>query len=402
VALIAGAYILIHERLQSPFANNYNLSVQLSAADAVTPGLGEAVNVAGVRVGQITGVKLSNGLGIVKVSIDPGKLRHVWTNAQAVLVPNTPLKDMQIDLSPGGPPGRVLKAGGTIPVRATTTPINSDELLGALDADTRSWFESLVTDLSGGIHGRGLDLRRLLAALQPTAVQLRSVSDLLAQRRRQLSRLVHNLALLSRAAGSKDREIATVVSAGNATLGALASQDVALRTAVGRLPGTLATARATLADVTPLAGELGPTLTALMPTARRLKPTLEDTRTLFRGVALLPLEQTPKFVAASTKVAADIGPATRDISAQTPALTDAFKVAAYTTNEAAYNPGGANQGFLYWFSWFSHNAASMLSTQDAHGAVWRGLALVSCSSLTSPGGLGQVLGLLTNLHPVCP
>jgi hypothetical protein len=44
----------------------------------------------------------------------------------------------------------------------------------------------------------------------------------------------------------------------------------------------------------------------------------------------------------------------------------------------------------------------MLSTQDAHGAVWRGLALVSCSSLTSPGGLGQVLGLLTNLHPVCP
>ncbi len=78
-----------------------------------------------------------------------------------------------------------------------------------------------------------------------------------------------------------------------------------------------------------------------------------------------------------------------------PALINSFRVLAYSVNELTYNPGGRNPGFLYWFSWFAHNADSFISNSDANGPVWRTLILSSCESLkTLPVGplLEQVLG----------
>ena len=40
------------------------------------------------------------------MEIDPGKLTRVYNDAHAMLVPNTPLKDMQIDIAPGTRVGR--------------------------------------------------------------------------------------------------------------------------------------------------------------------------------------------------------------------------------------------------------------------------------------------------------
>ncbi len=76
---------------------------------------------------------------MLRVSMDPTELPHVYADATAALVPNTPLKDMQIRLYPGRrasarplPRGRARSAW-----RTTTTPVDADELLRALDADTR-------------------------------------------------------------------------------------------------------------------------------------------------------------------------------------------------------------------------------------------------------------------------
>jgi phospholipid/cholesterol/gamma-HCH transport system substrate-binding protein len=316
-----------------------------------------------------------------------------------MLVPNTPLKDMQVDIAPGGPPAPVLKHGGTISLSQTSVPIDSDELLKALDSDTRTWFTSLVAAVDQGTRGRTADLAALLRALGPTTTQAHQIARLLAQRRAELARVVHNLGAITHAAAAKDRDLATLVATSNATLGALASQDAALRTSLARLPGTLTTARRTLGDATTFARALGPTAEALTPTARHLPATLRDTKQLFRGTSGLPLDKVRPFVDAVLPQAADIAAATRDIVAATPFLTDAFKVLDYFSNETAYNPGGANQGYLYWLAWFAHNSASVFSTEDAHGAVARGLGLFSCSSLSQPGSPAALLGLLFGVTP---
>jgi phospholipid/cholesterol/gamma-HCH transport system substrate-binding protein len=394
-----GFFILANQRLPSPFQSYYSLNAVFPSATAVVSGLGEPVNVAGVRVGQITGTELRDGQAIVHMTIDPSKLPRLYRDAHAQLVPNTPLKDMQIDIVPGRSFAGRLPHGATIPAGQTLTPIDSDELLSALDGDTRKWLAGLLTSLGQATAGRGEDIRRLLQALGPTSSQLRQLGDLLAGRRRQIARLVHNFGVLTQAASQRDGQLRTLVQAGDQTIRAFATQDAALRQSIGQLPGTLQAARTTLADVVPFANALGPTATALEPTARKLPATLRDSDTLFQGAALLPLQKIQPFVSASLPLARLLPPLAAELKPEIPELIDAFKALAYSTNETAYNPGHGNPGFLYWLAWFAHNSASFISTSDANGPVWRSMFVTSCQALKDlPSGpiLERVLG--TNFH----
>jgi phospholipid/cholesterol/gamma-HCH transport system substrate-binding protein len=394
-----GFFILVNQRLPSPFQSYYSLNAAFPSATAVVSGLGEPVNVAGVRVGQITGTELKDGQAIVHMTIDPSKLPRLYRDAHAQLVPNTPLKDMQIDIVPGQSSAGRLPHGATIPAGQTLTPIDSDELLSALDGDTRTWLAGLLTSLGQATAGRGEDIRRLLQALGPTSSQLRQLGDLFAGRRRQIATLVHNFGVLTQAASQKDGQLRTLVQAGDQTIRAFATQDAALRQSIAQLPGTLEAARTTLADVVPFANALRPAANALEPTARKLPATLRDSDTLFQGAALLPLEKIQPFVSASLPLAKLLPPLATELKPEIPELIDAFKVLAYSTNETAYNPGHGNPGFLYWLAWFAHNSASFISSSDANGPVWRSMFVTSCQSLKDlPSGpiLERVLG--TTFH----
>jgi phospholipid/cholesterol/gamma-HCH transport system substrate-binding protein len=94
-------------------------------------------------------------------------------------------------------------------------------------------------------------------------------------------------------------------------------------------------------------------------------------------------------------------PSVRLVNRADPDLIRTTDVLTYVVNELLYNPPGAEEGFLFYIAWFAHNSDSLLSVQDAHGAVWRGLLMVGCSSL------GQVLSANPALAPikdaaVCP
>jgi len=389
--LVSAFYILSQERLQSPFASSYTVYADFAGVAGVAPGLGEPVNVSGVQVGQIGGARLQGGHGVLELKIDPDKLPRLYANARAVLVPSSPLKDMQVNLVPGGRPAKPLPDGGTIPVGQTTTPIDSDDLLDALDADTRTYLVTLLAGLDQGTRGRGHDVNALFRALGPTMDQVRRVGDVLAARRRQIKRLVTNLSLLSRAAGAKDREIATVVESGNAMLGALAEQDGALRSSIGQLPPTLRTLRSTLGHTTQLADLLSPTLDALLPTARRLGPTLRGSRPLFEGGGLLPVAEVGPFVDAILPLARSLPATTGALAQAAGPQTTAFRVIEGFVNELAYQPPGDAHSFLYWLAWFGHNANSVVSTEDPNGALIRGLTLFSCTSLTAEPAVAAVV-----------
>jgi phospholipid/cholesterol/gamma-HCH transport system substrate-binding protein len=395
IGTTCGVLILRSQRLANPFASYYTINGAFPSATAVVAGLGEPVNVAGVRVGQITGTSLHGGLAIIHMQIDPTKIPRIYRGAHADLVPRTPLEDMQVNIWPGNRGQGPLTSGATIPVGQTLTPVGADELLASLDTDTRTWLESLLVSLGQATSGRGRDLWALLHAIGPTAAQLRELSGLLAARRTQLAELVHDFGAVMSAASEKNGQLGTLVRAGQQVIGALASQDVALRQAVAGLPGTLQDTRTTLHDLIGFAGALRPAATALQPTARHLAATLANTRTLLRSAALLPLEQIRPFVSASLPVAHALPPLAANLKTEVPALIDSFKVLAYTTNELAYAPGGRNPGFLYWLAWFAHNSDSFISNSDANGPAWRLLLLTSCHGLsTLPAGavIEQVLG----------
>ncbi len=394
LGLSAGFYILIQQRLPNPFKTFYQVNATFPTAVAVVPGLGEPVDVAGVHIGQILSTSLKDGQGVVHMEIDPTKgVRRLYRNAYAVLIPNTPLKDMYIDIHPGDKSAGPLPDGGTIPVGQSTSPIDSDELLDALDSDTRTWFTSLITELSNGTQGRAQDLRKLFLSLGPTAQQLRTVGDLLAGRRFELATLVHNLGTLSGATSQVDTQLAGALRSGDTTIRALASQNVALGQAVSLLPRTLQTTRTTLADLTTFSQQLGPTATALIPTVNHLPRTLRDVRTLVNAAAVLPIGQIKAFESAVIPLAGQLSSVATGLKTAVPELVRSFKVLHYVTNEIAYNGGHGNPGFLYWLAWFAHNVDSFVGNRDANGPAWRSLILTDCASLKtfSVGPLLQAL-----------
>ena len=100
-------------------------------------------------------------------------------------------------------------------------------------------------------------------------------------------------------------------------------------------------------------------------------------------------------------VAGQLPPAIKALREGTPPLTKAFGTLGEFTNELTYNPGGRNQGFLYWFPWFGHNINSTFSTADANGGMLRGIVLVSCSSLAANPGLTPLVTTLIGTPGLC-
>ena len=86
IATLVGGYILSNQRFYLPAwvpfvgTDFYALNAEMQTAQAITPGQGQTVAIAGVPVGEITGVKLVNG-------------RAVTLYRLALLMPEPPLSD---------------------------------------------------------------------------------------------------------------------------------------------------------------------------------------------------------------------------------------------------------------------------------------------------------------------
>ena len=392
LGLLATVYLLAQQSASSPFRDVYTLSAEFSEANGATAGIGQPVNVAGVKVGQVTEVELVAGRALVSFEIERDQLPRVHADATAVLEPITPLKDMQIHLDPGRPSSGVLGDGGTISVERTNPPVELADLMTALDSDTRSFMTGLIGSLDRGTQGRGPDFNRFLAALGPTAREIGLITRELEGRRRELADLVHNLALVSRAA-ARDEQLSAVVASGSQTLAALAEQDRPLRDSLDRLPATLATTRSVLENLEPVSRQLVPTLDALEPAIERLPATLEAMGPFAQAGADVLRDELRPLIREAQPLLGDLGAAVPDLSAATPYLSSTSQVFNYLGNELAYNPEGDDEGFLFWAAWLGHNLNSTASTGDAHGALLRAMRFVSCEGINEIDGLAPALAV---------
>jgi phospholipid/cholesterol/gamma-HCH transport system substrate-binding protein len=251
-AIAAGVagYVLAHQRLRFPWEPApFRLDAEFATAQAVTPGQGQTVRVSGVRVGDITKVALKNGRAIVTMSLDPQFKGLVHTDATALLRPKTGLKDMFIELDPGTNDAPRAHAGWTLPVRNTAPDVNPDEILSVLDDDTRDYLKLLIGGASQGLAGRSDDLRDLFRRFEPTHRDLMRVNAKVAERHRNLRRLVHSLEELESELAGKDDELASLVDSSSKVFRTFAAEQQSLGRAVGDLPGTLQQTTATLGKV---------------------------------------------------------------------------------------------------------------------------------------------------------
>ena len=425
-SLVLAGYILSNQRFHLPAwvpvvgTDFFELEAELSTGQAVVPGQGQTVNVAGVKVGEVGRVELEDGRAVVTMQLQD-EHKRVYRDATILLRPKTGLKDMYLALDPGTmgagrlPEGSRVRAAGTLP------DVNVDEILAQLDADTRDYLRILLNaggeafrgDGGGPAGGQtaGQDLRETLKRFEPLSRNGRRITAQLSKRRANIERVIHNFQLLSTELGSKDRELAALVDSANANFEALAAEEGSLREALRLFPPALSQTETTLTKASALAGELGPALERLRPFARGLAPALRRTRPFLRETTPIIRDQIRPFARDVQPAVRELRVAARDLGVVTPRLTRTFGVLNRIFNMLAYEPPGRGDSYLFWASWGSHAATSMFSVQDAHGPIRRGVVLVNCPSYAVLRGIIQAsprLGMLTRLlnpvpeRQVCP
>jgi phospholipid/cholesterol/gamma-HCH transport system substrate-binding protein len=393
LAAVVGGYILAHQRIYLPgwvpvFGRSYyTLKGEFSTAQAITPGQGQTVDIAGVQVGEISNVDLVDGRAIVTMRIKP-KYDEVYPNATMLLRPKTGLKDMIVELDPGtSAGGKRLKSGATIPVSQTQPDVNLDEILSSLDVDTRNYLQLLLNGAATGLDGQGRDLAQVFRRFDPTAQDIKQITRLVAQRRTNVRRVIHNFGLITNELGDRDTRLRDFVSSSNAVFRRFADQTDNLQKTIDLLPGALQQTQTALVRTKRFADQLGPTLEALRPTARALGPALEATRPFLQQSTPVIENQIAPFTTTATPVVKSLRGASSDLAAAAKPLSTAFGSLNDLFNLLAYNPPGKQEGYLFYVAWLNHLLNSNLTGQDALGPVRRTVVALACTGSSGINGL---------------
>jgi len=230
----------------------------------------------------------------------------------------------------------------------------------------------------------------VLGGLGPINQKLAQLNSLVAQRKENLARLIHNLNILTGTIGDNGDTLARLVDSSNAALGAIASQDLNVQRAVALLPGTLQTARTTLGELQGYSATLGPTFNQLRPFARNLDRMNASVRRVADTYPVIR-DQIRPFVRAAREPVDALRPAAKRLARATPRLTAIALEINRLGNMAAYNPRGAEppgapnraEGYLYWAAWLGHNGNSVFQAADGNGLFRRIYLTTSCQSYLS-------------------
>ncbi|TML03991.1 MAG: MCE family protein, partial [Actinobacteria bacterium] len=205
-----------------PFSHQYTVDAVVQSANELHGG--SPVRIAGVNVGKVT--KVMHGPGataIVEMAIDDAG-RPIQRDATLKIRPRLFLEgNFYVDLKPGSPSAPEIGDGGTIPLAQTATPVQLDQLLSALNHDTRDSLRTLVEQAGGALSHGGAEA--IDASFGP-AVPAYKGTAVLAESARgtqpgDLRGTIADTERIVRALNDKRDQLASLISAFNVTAGAL-------------------------------------------------------------------------------------------------------------------------------------------------------------------------------------
>lgn len=400
VALVVGGYIVAHQRIHMPAwvpvvgQEDFIIGAPMSSGAGILPGQGQAVTVAGVRVGDIASVDLENGSAMLKLRIKP-EHAHVYPNATVLLRPKTGVKDMIAELEPGDrSAGPELENGAKLSIASTEPDVNFEEILAVLDTDTRAQLRLLM---GGGAQalgeGGGRELASTFRRFEPLSRYVAKATSLVALRQQRLRRLMGNLSKVAEELGERDTDLARFVTGSEGVFRRFARQNARLAEMVQLLPPALKSSNRALAKVDTLGRTMRTTLGELRPAARALAPAQRKIQPFSRSTTPVIRDSLRPFARAAIPTAKLLVPAARDFANATPNLRVLADVLNAIMDELAYDPPGSGvgeQSTLFFVPWANHNTNSVLSNQDGMGPIRRSMIGLSCGQIELVRSIGSV------------
>jgi len=378
-----------------PFTS-YGYELKATFSNGVNIATNSPVRIAGVEVGRVISTERDGNATTVTFTVE-GKGRPVHDDAFAAIRPRIFLEgNFFIDLSPGSPSAPELDSDATIPVSHTSTWVQIDEVLTALQAPVRADLSHLLDGYGTAltheptpaedvgqlpeVHGKS-GAQALNGAFQyggdAGRYSAQVTNALLGTQPGDLSRVVAGAGRTFAALSRNEEDLKGLIVNFDVFTGALAAQSANLSTTIHRLAPTLKTFHGSLVSLNrtlpPLrawAIETTPALEELLGWIAAGKPWVKQARPLLSGkeaggTARLLREGTPGLAGAAQAGKALALPQLNRISLCT---TKVLVPTGNQTIEDQFSTGGPNyREFLYAITDFAGWGASF----DGNGPFLR-------------------------------
>lgn len=363
-----------------------HITAEFSTAQAVTPGQGQAVDVAGIQIGKVASVDLENGHAVVGMDIEPKYMELLHPDASFLLRPKTNLNDMIVEIEPGTAKGEV-EDGDHFTLTQTEPNTNLDAFLATLDADTRQYIQLLVAGGAQGIGGRGKQLSNALRRFQPFVHYNAKLNKVVAQRRDAIARVIHNFNLVTTELARHDAAVKRFVTSSKDALGNFANQQESVQAAFEEFPSALQAANAGLASSNRFSRAAYPTLIKLIPQAQALTPAFRATEKLFRETTPPIRDQIRPFSREIRPVLEHSAEAAKPFEKTVRNFGNSLGGFNSFLNELSFKPKGSRQSYLFYLPWLNHNFNAAFNIGDAGGPILRSLVTISCTGASLGYGL---------------
>ena len=363
VAAGAAAYLLFGP------GNAYTVTARFQDASQLVKG--DQVQVAGVPVGSVSGIDLTNdGEADITMKITDGAYAPLRQGTQAVIrqASLSGVANRYVDLRmPPGTSQATIPDHGVIQETDTTSAVDLDQLFNTFDPRTRRALSGVIQGYAAAYGGRGPAANAGWTYLNPALAASSRLFQALNADTPSLNRFLGSTSKLLGDVAQRRDDLAALVDRLATTTTAIGNQSPALSSAIGQLPDfmrnantTFVNLRATLDDLQPLVDEskpvarkLRPLFAALRPLANDARPTLRDLSALVRSPG--PANDLVELTRAQVPLRQiAIGPVQADGKQREGALPASTKALAASTPELAtarpYAPD-----LTGWFDDFSHS-----------------------------------------------
>jgi ABC-type transporter Mla subunit MlaD len=239
-----------------PFKHGYKLNAVF--ASAVNIKGKSPVRIAGVNVGKVTSIKREGNAAEVSMELESRGL-PVHSDATAKIRPRIFLEgNWFVDLQPGSPSAPTLSSGSTLPITQTADPVQLDQLLNALNTETRANLQNFLIGYGDGLTRkpnaeedleqdpivRGVSgaqavnkaYERGPSSLRATAVLNQAITG---TEPHDLSQLVKSIGKVTAALNVHEQQLGELIVNFNTFFSEFAAQSAPLKATVAILPSSL-------------------------------------------------------------------------------------------------------------------------------------------------------------------
>ncbi|HEV7936819.1 MAG TPA: MlaD family protein [Solirubrobacteraceae bacterium] len=389
-----------------PFKHGFRLKAVFATAVNISPK--SPVRIAGVDVGKVTSIEREGNTGVVTMEITKGGL-PIHRDATLKIRARILLEgNWFVDLQPGTPTSPTVSSGYTVPITQTSDPVQLDQLLDALNTDTRANLQTLLIEYGSAITRkptaaqnaeqnpavRGLTAAQALKktyydspeALEGGAIVNQALGGV---EQHDLSKLVAGIEKLTANLNVHEQQLGEWVGNFNTFLGAFAAQSTSLTAAIAELPGTFQNASRALTNFNAATPAIRKFALELAPGTEQLPSTIEAG---FPWIEQTQASLAPTELGGVAKGLREAAPTLAGLVVTQPAffkqtdlfskcLSKIFYPAANTKLQDGSSTSGVEVNKEFWYA--TVGAAGIAQSFDGNGQTGRFMIQTGANTLRS-------------------